>query len=301
MRQAEGNTGTTHMIRSTSTTTLAICSLLASFTPLLAAPPGPPPVAAAQAASAPPAEKCLSDVKAFTDKMSKEGYWLGGSGYGYGYPMGGYGYGYGMPMGSMAAGNAAGYGSARPGYQIRTLMASATVLAQLGQEQECQAVLATTRTTYARYETDLRARGIPSADMPGWRGRQIAAAVPVVGADTSFRSDQLLDADLVSPGNETLGSVHDLVLDPHTGKIAYLIISRGGLFGIDASYVPVPWGALKAAPNASLLVLDTTKAAMSTAPQVDDHQFSASGQFGPESQEVDAYWASRVKILALNN
>ena len=301
MRQPEGNTGTTHMIRPTFTATLATCSLLASFTPLLAAPPGPSPVAAAQAASAPPAEKCLSDVKAFTDKMSKEGYWLGGSGYGYGYPMGGYGYGYGMPLGSTPAGNAAGYGSARPGYQIRTLMASATVLAQLGQEQECQAVLATTRTTYARYETDLRARGIRSADMPGWRGRQIAAAVPVVGADTSFRSDQLLDADLVSPGNETLGSVHDLVLDPHTGKIAYLIISRGGLFGIDASYVPVPWGALKAAPNASLLVLDTTKAAMSAAPQVDDHQFSASGQFDQESRKVDAYWASRVKILALNN
>ena len=296
------------MIRSTSTATLAICSLLASLTPLLAAPPapapvppGPSPTAGAEAASAPPAEKCLGDVKAFTGQMSREGYWLGGSGYGYGYPMGGYGYGYGMPLGSLPAGNAAGYGSARPGYEIRTLMASATVLAQLGQEQECQAVLATTRTTYARYETDLRARGIRSADMPGWRGRQIAAAVPVVGADASFRSDQLLDADLVSPGNETLGSVHDLVLDPHTGKIAYLIVSRGGLFGIDASYVPVPWGAIKAAPNASLLVLDTTKAVMSAAPQVDDHQFSASGQFDQESQKVDAYWASRVKILALNN
>ena len=285
------------MIRSTATATLATCALLASLTPLLAAPPGPAPAAGAQAAAAQPAAKCLGDVKALSDKMSKEGYWLGGSGYGYGYPMGGYGYGYGMPMGSMEA----GYGSARPGYQIRTLVSSATVLAQLGQEQECQAVLATTRTVYARYETDLHARGIPSADMPGWRGRQIAAAVPVVGADASFRSDQLLDADLVSPGGETLGSVHDLVLDPHTGKIAYLIVSRGGLFGIDASYVPVPWGALKAAPNASLLVLDTTKAAMSAAPQVDDHQFSAKGQFDRESQTVDAYWKSRFKILALNN
>ncbi len=151
-----------------------------------------------------------------------------------------------------------------------------------------------------RNEADLHARGIRSADMPGWRQRQIAAAVPVIGADASFRSDQMLDTDVVSPSNETLGSVHDLVLNPHTGKIAYLIISRGGLFGIDASYVPVPWGAIKAAPNASLLVLDTTKAAMSAAPQVNDHQFSASGQFDQESQKVDAYWGSRVKTLAAN-
>ena len=298
------------MIRSTSIATVATCFLLASFTPLLAAspdktpvPPGPSPIVGTQAASAHPAEKCLGDVKAFSDKMSKEGYWLGGSGYGYGYPMGGYGYGYGYggSLGSMPAGNAAGYGSARPGYEIRTLVASATVLAQMGQEQPCQTVLATTRTVYTRYAADLRGRGIRSADMPGWRERQITAAVPVVGAAASFRSDQLLDADVVSPGDETLGSVHDLVLDPHTGKIAYLIISRGGLFGIDASYVPVPWGAMKAAPNASLLVLDTTKAAMGAAPQVNDHQFSASGQFDQESQKVDAYWASRVKTLAASN
>jgi sporulation protein YlmC with PRC-barrel domain len=299
--------GNTNMIRSTSTATLAFCSLFLSFTPLLAASPaatpatsGTSPATGTQAASH-PAEKCLGDVKAFSETMSKSGHWLGGSGYGYGYPMGGYGYGYGSSLGSMPAGNAAGYGSARPGYEIRTLMASATILARMGHEQECQTVLATTRSIDKGYESDLHARGIRSPDMPGWRQRQIAAAVPVVGADASFRSDQLLDADVVSAGDETLGTVHDLVLNPHTGKIAYLIISRGGLFGIDASYVPVPWGAIKAAPNASLLVLDTTKAAMSAAPQVNDHQFSDSGQFDQESQKVDAYWGSRVKTLGYNN
>ena len=292
------------MIRNTGTATLALCSLLASGPPLLAATPAPAPTAGA-AAPAHPAERCLADVRSFSEQMSKNGYWLGGSGYGYGYPMGGYGYGYGagfgVPLGSMPPGNAAGYGSARPGYEIRTLMASATVLAQMGQEQQCQTVLATVRTVYTRYEADLKARDIRMSDLPGWRQRQIAASVPVVGGDVSFRSDQLLDTDVVSPGNEHLGSVHDLVLNPHTGKIAYLILSRGGLFGIDASYVPVPWGALKVSPNASLLVLDTTKAAMSAAPQVDDHAFSASGQFDQESQKVDAYWASRVKTLAANN
>ena len=289
------------MIRSTSTATFAVCSLLASFTPLLAASPTSVPAGGGASASTHPAEKCLGDIQAFNEQMSKDGYWLGGSGYGYGYPMGGYGYGYGMSRGMEPGGNIAGYGSARPGYEIRSLITSATVLARIGQEQECQAVLATTRTIYTRYETDLRVRGLRSADLPGWQQRQIAAAVPVVGADVSFRSDQLIDANVVNPANETLGSVHDLVLDPHTGRIAYLILSRGGLFGIGASYVPVPWGAIKAAPNASLLVLDTTKAAISAAPEVNEDQFSASGQFDQESQKVDAYWKSRVKILAASN
>ena len=59
MRQAEVNSGATHMVRSTSTATLALCSLFASFTPALAALPA----LGSQAASAHPAEKCLGAVK----------------------------------------------------------------------------------------------------------------------------------------------------------------------------------------------------------------------------------------------
>ena len=285
------------MTRTASIATLAIGSYLASFSLLFAAQPVTP-AASTQAAVPKPAEQCLGDVKAFNAGLSKDGYWLGGSDAGYGYPMGGYGYGYGM-MGAGAG--FAGYGSARPGYELRTLVSSATILGQMGQQQSCEAVLSTARTVYQRYARDLHGRGIMSADQPGWQTRQIAAAVPVTGKDVSFRPDQLVDSNVVSPGNETMGSVHDMITDPKTGKMAYLIISRGGLFGIDASYVPVPWAAFKVSPNASLLVLDTTKAVMSAAPQVSDEQFTKAGQYDSESQKVDAYWSSRIKLAAATN
>lgn len=282
---------------------VAVGSCLLSFGPLQAAQAAPPADKAAAATPAvkpKPAEKCLGDVKAFSADMSKGGYWLGGSDAGYGYPMGGYGYGYGM-LGMERGAGFGGYGSARPGYEIRTLLSSATILGQMGQQQSCEAVLGTTRTLYQRYAADMHGRGIMSADDSGWQTRQIAAAVPVTGKDAAFRPDQLVDTNVVSPSNETLGTVHDTVADPKTGKIAYLIISRGGLFGIDASYVPVPWGDFKASPNASLLVLDTTKAVISAAPQVSDDQFTKAGQFDPEGQKVDAYWTSRVKVAAASN
>ena len=260
------------MKHAASTTALAAFSCLALSPPLAAQPAlSAAPPTSTQAAAPKPAEKCLADVHTFSDQMSKDGYWSGG------------------------------HGSARPGYEIRTLAASATILGQMGQEQPCQAALAAAGDVYKRSVADLRSRNVSGYNQPGWQRRQIAAALPVTAKDNAFRSDQLIDNDVVNPGNETLGSVHDLVMNLQTGKVAYVIISRGGLFGIDPSYVPVPWADFKISPDSSLLVLDSTKAVMTAAPQVSNDQFNKAGQFDPESKKVDAYWAPRIKAASTSN
>ena len=293
-----------HMKRSAILTTAAVLAGLGISLPVLAvdtpATTGQKPVSGSQPAAAKPAEACMSAVRSFTAEMSKQGYWMGGSDYGYGYPIEGYGYGYGYGM--MGAGRPIGpdtrYGTARPGYEIRTLVASANILAKSGNQQACDGVLASARTIYTRYAADLKDRGLSLTDRPGWRQREIAAAQPVTAKDTSVRYDQLLDADVVSPGDLALGSVQDLVTDPQTGKIAYVVISRGGLFGIDVSHTPVPWSAFRISSNGSLLVLDATKAVLAAAPQGRSAQFTKPGQFDAESQKVQAYWSAHLKLAA---
>jgi sporulation protein YlmC with PRC-barrel domain len=253
--------------------------------PLLAAEPhaagtaNPP----SPASAIKPAEKCLTDLRAFDSQMRKDGYWLGESGYGYGYPMGG-----GLEP------TPTGYQDARPGYEVRTLIAAANILARHGQEQQCEDVLGTTRDTYKLYVANMHSRGVPMANVPSWQQQQIAAAQPVTANNTSFRSDQLLGTEVRNPQNGALGSIDDIVMSPQTGKIAYLVIARGGVFGIDEKYAPVPWEDFKVTPTASLLVLDTTKSVMEAAPLVSHDQFATPGHFDQESGKVDAFWKTHL-------
>jgi len=232
---------------------------------------------------------CVSDLRALTSQMGKDGYWLGGSGYGYGYPMGSSGYGW---YGAVGGGNpaATGYENARPGYEVRTLLAAANILAQHGQQKACETVVGTTRGIYQLYVANLHRISVPIVDVPYWQQRQIAAAQPVTGQNKSFRSDELLGTEVRNPKGEALGSIEDLLMSPQTGKIAYLVIGRGGVFGIGEKYVPVPWDSFKATPNVDLLVLDASEQAMNEAPQVADGRAMRTNGFEKKIQQIDDYW-----------
>ena len=282
------------MKRATRAASVAACFCVGLAVPLLAAEPATPNAANSSAdaknvATTKPAEKCLSDLRAFDNQMEKDGHWLGSDGYGYGYPMGEIGYGY-HPMNGASAATASGYVDAQPGYEVRTLVASANILARRGQQSACENVLATTRSIYKLYVAELKNGDMPRADIPAWRNQAIATAEPINDKNSAIRSDELLSDPVRSLQDVALGSIDDIVMDPKTGKIAYLVIGRGGVFGIDEKYVPVPWQDFKITQNVNLLVLDTTKATLDAAPQVSRDQFTTPGKFDQESQKVDAYW-----------
>jgi sporulation protein YlmC with PRC-barrel domain len=305
------------MKRSTLAASVSACVCLGFALPLLAAEPVPNAVSTAANA---PAQACLTDLRAFHDQIQKDGYWLGESSYGYGYPMLGYGYGDlngGVPtsvtaahsppppiaaptippMAAATSGAAApipptGYWRGRSGYEVRTLLASANILARLGQQVPCESVLAATRDLYKQYLVEVRQDGMPRAGGANWRKAQIASAEPVTKPGLSFRSDQLVGTDVRNLQDESLGSIDDLIMSPQTGKILYLVVERGGIFGIDEKYVPVPWTDFKVTANMHMLVLDVSKDAMTAAPRVGHDQFSKAGNFAAMSQSVDSYWVA---------
>jgi sporulation protein YlmC with PRC-barrel domain len=299
------------MPRNLSLGPIATCVYLALTGLLLAAQTAGtetanPPATEGDIVTAKSADVCREDLKAFSHRMENEGYWVAGDGYSLGYPMvaGGFGMYGGMTSESSIRARAAfvgpGFYNGRPGYELRALVASANVLARHGQQQPCEDVLAATRGLYASYLSYMQKEGAPPVDMPSWRQRQIASAVPVTESKVAFRSDELLSVEVRSPDGVALGSVDDLVLSPLTERIAYLVIARGGIFGLDETRIPIPWDDFKATPNATLLVLDTTKGTLEAAPTVAKNSFSISSEVGSLSGKVDTYWKANQPAKASN-
>ena len=273
--------------------TLGACTALVLATPLRAA--GEPQGGLSPAADAKPAQACLDHLKAFDAQMETEGYWLSGSGSGYGYPLGGYWFGASIAQVVSLTPVAMPYGYARPGYEVRTLLTAADILARHGRQEPCEDVLVEVRASYNQYKADMSGRDLRVANALGFRKQELSLAKPVAARTTAFRSDELLGSEVRTPGNVALGSVDDIVMGPESGKIAYLVVARGGVFGIGERHVAVPWDHFKVTPNLNILVLDTSKDGMDQAPRIIEGRFVKAEPFAQQTAKADAYWSTAAK------
>jgi sporulation protein YlmC with PRC-barrel domain len=96
---------------------------------------------------------------------------------------------------------------------------------------------------------------------------------------TEWRGSQLIGMDVKNPQGEDLGEVSELVLDPREGKIKSMVISSGGMLGIGAKKVAVPWNQVKPASDEEAFVVTMTREELQQAPQWE----SAAEKAGPST------------------
>jgi sporulation protein YlmC with PRC-barrel domain len=217
---------------------------------------------------------CVQKLRAFGQAMNQDGYWLSGWQPHRAAPAG--------PWGDVNW-------PASPGGQLRTLYAAAHILALRGEEQTCAAVLEEARQIYARSVADLHTHGVQTSTVRDYRRRQIADALPVGRMNTACRLASVMGTDVRNGGDEYLGPVEDVVVDPSTGRPSYVLIGTGGFLGIGQDYVAVPWQALKATPGFGILVLGVEQGTLDKAPKVDPNDFVGT-ESSRQQQKVDAYW-----------
>lgn len=103
-----------------------------------------------------------------------------------------------------------------------------------------------TRDNYGMYTNDL--------DGPG---------PSLMGANT------LLGNDVCNNEGENLGDIKELMIDMATGRVAYAVLSFGGLMGLGDKLFAVPWAALTLDTINKRFTLNVAKEALTTAPGFD--------------------------------
>ena len=92
-------------------------------------------------------------------------------------------------------------------------------------------------------------------------------------------ADTLEDDKVVNPQGEDLGNIEHIMIDVLSGRVAYAVLSFGGLFGIGDKLFAIPWTALQLDTDNKCFVLSASKEQLKQAEGFDkDHWPSMADQ-----------------------
>jgi sporulation protein YlmC with PRC-barrel domain len=98
-------------------------------------------------------------------------------------------------------------------------------------------------------------------------------------------ADKVHGTDIYNRNGDNLGEVENVMIDKHTGKVAYAVVTFGGFLGIGAERRALPW---------SVLTYDVDKGGYVVAAA--DDVLRQAPLYGPEA-ERDPEWGNRVHGL----
>jgi sporulation protein YlmC with PRC-barrel domain len=104
---------------------------------------------------------------------------------------------------------------------------------------------------------EVRAQGVP-APAPG--------GSPLPQDAVLLRNKTLFEYRVKSPQGEDLGKIEEVMIDMEMGRVAYAVLSFGGLWGLGSKWVPVPWDAVVLRPDEKVLLLKIEKEKIEKAP-----------------------------------
>ena len=77
---------------------------------------------------------------------------------------------------------------------------------------------------------------------------------------------RLIGMDVKNSQGQELGEIEELVFDPQDAKLKSVVISTGGVLGIGAKRVAVPWDQVKPAADEQAFIVGMTKEELQQAP-----------------------------------
>lgn len=110
------------------------------------------------------------------------------------------------------------------------------------------------------------------AKLVGAKATPAEASTSLAPAKLLYLGSELRSRSIENPEGEKIATMHELVVDPRAGRVAYAVLSVGGNAGAGEKMIAVPWESLKSMPDKSnpkieRLTLNTTKEKLEKAPE----------------------------------
>lgn len=110
----------------------------------------------------------------------------------------------------------------------------------------------------------------------------------IAGGDTGphlMGANTLIGNDVYNHNDEDLGEIKEIMLGMNSGKVAYAVLSFGGILGMGEKLFAVPWAALMLDTKNKRFVLNVDKDTLKNAPGFDKDNWP---------NMADASWTKRI-------
>ena len=114
-------------------------------------------------------------------------------------------------------------------------------------------------------------------------------AVDVDETNRLISSEKVDGTEVYNRTGDSLGTVHNLMIDKITGRVEYAVMSFGGFLGIGESYHPLPWSVLNYDTSMGGYVVDVDRARLERAPR---YTLSSQPDWSDRTyrSRIDEYW-----------
>jgi sporulation protein YlmC with PRC-barrel domain len=102
-------------------------------------------------------------------------------------------------------------------------------------------------------------------------------------------ADKVTGTSVYNSAGDDLGTIHDIMIDKRSGRVAYAVMSFGGFLGIGEKYHPLPWNVLTYDEDKGGYNVDLTSDQLKSAPSYSRDELSNFGA-AAGNDRVDTYY-----------
>ena len=136
-------------------------------------------------------------------------------------------------------------------------------------------------------------------NMPIRETDRIPTDSPVKGRHppTLFGAKTFLGDEVYNQREDRLGTLKEFMLDLHSGRICYAVMSSGGFMGVGEKLFAIPWRALTLDAENACFVLDITEERLMSSPAFDKRHWPDMGDAG-WVKDIDTFYGIKPETRA---